>query len=98
MVKPQQLPEEFVGLLPWMERWAFGDDEANERAAKFANTEEATLRELVNSVTSRLDDIQNYLASFGDQPLPERGRILKALSEASAAAERYLLSRSAERV
>jgi len=94
LVGPSQLTEEFSDLIPWIERWAYGDDDADERALMFEKSGDAAVREFVNVVTPRLGEIRRHLASFS-QPWPEPAFWLKALAEAVIAADRFLASRTA---
>jgi tetratricopeptide (TPR) repeat protein len=92
--EPTQLAEEFLDLIPWIERWAFGDDDADERALMFEERGDAAVREFVNVVTPRIGEIRQHLASFS-QPWPEPAFWLMALVEAAIAADRFLASRAA---
>jgi hypothetical protein len=89
-----QLPERFHDLTPLIERWAEPDDSA--RDALLDEAGDSELRELVRVIRPRFQEINQYLSSFGEKPLPEAATALGTLAECATEAQ-LKLSQSAER-
>lgn len=73
------IPEELRDLIPLLNEWAISDDQ--EREEKVDETSEETLTHLANLVTPKLDAINRYLDSFGDEPLSEEATMFASLAE-----------------
>lgn len=73
------IPEELRDLIPVLKKWAISDDQ--EREEKVDKAAKATLTRLVNRVAPKLDAINRYLDSFGDEPLSEEATMFASLAE-----------------
>jgi len=79
------LPLRFHRLIPWILKWAESDDQ--ERNALLDKSSTGSLGELVKVVAPDLDEIDRYLDSFQDEPMPEAATALGRLAELVAEAE-----------
>lgn len=79
---PNLLPEDLQELVPYVQRWAVGDDvERQERLAQAKRGELAKLLKLAGPLLGRIDE---YLNSFGSTPLPIEAMLIGQLAEAVA--------------
>jgi hypothetical protein len=85
------LPEKFKTLLPGIKRWAIPDD--NDRSEKLAKASSKTLTQLVKTVSPYFTEINQYLDSFGNRPLPEHAILLGTLAECATEAQLILKAR-----
>jgi hypothetical protein len=81
---PIELPLEFQELVPLARRWGVADDE--ERSEKLTRASPSARRQLVEEVSPHFDRINEYLDSFGKQPLSDGAIILGALAECATEA------------
>jgi hypothetical protein len=88
------LPKELQSLAPFMERWAESDDAERSRILNKATPR--SLRKLVDAVAPHFDEIDRYLSSFGDGPVPGAATQLQTLAECACEA-RLRLAKERER-
>jgi hypothetical protein len=79
-----ELPAEFQELLPLVRRWAVTDDE--KRSERLTRASPSARKQLVEKVGPHFDRINNYLDSFGEQPLSDGAILLGALAECATEA------------
>lgn len=73
------IPEELRDLIPVLKKWAISDDQ--EREEKVTKAAKGTLTRLVNRVTPKMEAINRYLDSFGDEPWSEEAAMFASLAE-----------------
>ena len=83
------LPRKLRNLFPLMKRCAESDDADRSRLLEEAS--KRALENLVEAVEPHLGEIDDYLNSFGDRPMPEAATALGTLAECAVEA-RLLLS------
>ena len=82
------LPSGFKELTPLIRKWGVTDD--LERSELLEKASQKTLQRLVKSVAPHLTSINEYLNSFGKEPLSEAAIALGALAECSIEAQLQL--------
>lgn len=82
------LPSEFKELTPFIRKWGVTDD--LERSELLEQASRKTLERLVRVVAPYLSSIDEYLNSFGKEPLSEAAIALGALAECSLEAQLVL--------
>lgn len=82
------LPEAFRSLAPFVRKWAIDDDVARE--SLIGNSDASELIRLVDALSPYMAAIDDYLDSFGDQPLDLPAMKLGRLAESVAEARRRL--------
>jgi hypothetical protein len=87
------LPKELQKLVPLMKGWAESDD--GDRAQLLEQASKRSLEKLVRAVEPHLAQIDQYLDSFGERPMPEAATALGTLAECALEA-RLLLSSKAK--
>jgi len=81
---PQLLPEDLRRLVPYIIRWAVGDDIEREETLSRAKRKE--IAQLLKDVGPSLSRIDEYLDRFGSDPLSNEAVLLGRLAEAVAEA------------
>jgi hypothetical protein len=89
------MPENFIKLIPLIKQWAISDD--SDRSDKVIRTSSKKLINLVSSVNSDFNAINQYLDSFKNQPLPEHAILLGILAECATEAQLTLKARAAKK-
>jgi hypothetical protein len=79
------LPSKFKVLIPFIRKWGVTDD--LERSELLEKASRKTLERLVQLVTPHLSSIDEYLNSFGEEPLSEAAIALGALAECTVEAQ-----------
>jgi hypothetical protein len=82
------LPSNFKVLIPFIRKWGVTDD--LERSELLEKASRKTLERLVRSVSPHLSLIDEYLSSFGKEPLSEAAIALGALAECTVEAQLQL--------
>lgn len=91
LINFEGMPDRFNLLIPWIKRWAISDD--NERSKKSKKATSKDLTRLVQAVSPYFMDINKYLESFDQRPLPEFAILLGNLAECAAEASIILKAR-----
>jgi hypothetical protein len=87
----QAMPQEFRILIPLIEAWATSNDV--DRNALIEDADRSTLESLVSCVEPAIKPINDFLNSFGEQPLDDAAMALGQLVEAAEEAKLRLQSR-----
>jgi hypothetical protein len=82
------LPENFKGLSALIRKWAIADDQERSELIDAASNRE--LERLVRALLPFFSPIDEYLKSFGTQPLSESAIALGTLAECASEAQRRL--------
>lgn len=85
------LPEQFKILIPLIKRWSISDD--NDRSEKLSKASSKTLTRLVQAVSPNFNEVNQYLDSFENRPLPEHAILLGTLAECATEAQFILKAR-----
>lgn len=75
----KKVPESLKNLLPLTRKWSISDDSEREELVEKADDKEK--QELIKLVAPLLNQIDEFLESFKDQPLPEEAILLGNLAE-----------------
>ena len=87
----EEIPEKLKVLIPWIKRWAILDD--NDRSEKLGKASSKTLTRLAQAVSPNFNEINQYLDSFENRPLPEHAIYLGTLAECATEAQIILKAR-----
>jgi hypothetical protein len=79
LVDVSRIRTELHDLVPLFSDWAISDD--FERQQKIDKTSKSELGKLVKIVVPKMDLINDYLNSFGDEPLPHEATLIGNLAE-----------------
>lgn len=74
-----QIPDNLRPLVPYLEKWAISDDDARQIRIKASSKEELQL--LIDVISPRIDQINQYLGSFGNRPLTQEAILIGLLGE-----------------
>jgi hypothetical protein len=78
-INKYEMPKEFQRMLKTYAKWAISDD--MEKEIKINESDSEELDRLINSIEPKLPEINQYLDSFGDMPLPDNVIELQNLAE-----------------
>lgn len=78
-VDVSKIGTEFNDLIPLLSEWAISDD--LERQQKIEEASKSELGNLVKTVAPKMNLINNYLNSFGEDPLPHEATLIGNLAE-----------------
>jgi len=79
LVDPQKLPEDLRSLIPLFSEWAIMDD--LERKEKLQKSSKTKLKKVMEFVYPKMNEINGYLDSFKDNPLPNEAILIGRLAE-----------------
>ena len=82
IMDPATVPEVLRPIIPLTKRWAIGDDK--KRTRRFAKASARTKERLIHTVKPLFPEIERYLDSFGDDPIPEEAALIMHLAEGVA--------------
>jgi len=78
-VDASKIPATLQDIIPLLSEWAIADDE--EREDKIIQSSKEELRKVVDIVSPKMSDINNYLASFKDDPLTCEATLIGNIAE-----------------
>jgi hypothetical protein len=84
-VSVEDLPPALKQLSAWLREWAISDDELRSEMLEQKSPEE--LKKFIAAVEPEFEAIDDYLSSFGDEPLSEAAIALNSLAECAAEAK-----------
>lgn len=74
-----QIPDNLRSLIPYLEEWAISDDE--NRQIKIASSSKRELKHLIDEISPKINQINQYLDSFGERPLTPEAILIGQLGE-----------------
>lgn len=78
-LNPTRIPTNFHTLLPFLAEWAIADDLEREEKIETSSNEE--LKTVIDAVSPKIHQINDYLSSFGNEPLTYEVALLSNLAE-----------------
>lgn len=75
----KNIPDNLKSLFPLLKKWSISDDDLREQLIEEASDEQK--KKLIYRVSPYMDDINDFLNSFQDQPLSEEAILIQNLAE-----------------
>ena len=79
IVDNTKVPNDLQELIPLLKEWAISDD--SERDEKIKISSKAKLQKVIDIVNPKMTLIDDYLDTFGDEPVPHEATLIMSLAE-----------------